>query len=107
MGGGLLGFLSRRDLLDFLDLAMQSARAGIPPEAGGVVFDLALPVGTVLDCLRRGRPNGSSAFGPAAAAAVAASQVVSAAGEDGSKAQAPSQGASFVFEGHLSLKHVP
>lgn len=60
-GGGVVGLLSRRDLLHFLDLAMQSARrcpdgtAGAPGDVDGVSFDPAAPIEAMLDVLQRFR----------------------------------------------------
>jgi len=57
-GGGVLGLVTRRDLLDFLDLSMQSARRRGGPANGGpdcVEFDLGAPVEVILDALRRFR----------------------------------------------------
>lgn len=73
-GGGVLGLLSRRDLLNFLDLTMQSARrrsdsaAAAPTEGGAAApdaeeridFDLEAPVEVVLDALRRHRSPAAS-----------------------------------------------
>eukprot|EP00931_Biecheleriopsis_adriatica_P044362 TRINITY_DN25378_c0_g1_i1.p1 TRINITY_DN25378_c0_g1~~TRINITY_DN25378_c0_g1_i1.p1 ORF type:complete len:582 (+),score=131.42 TRINITY_DN25378_c0_g1_i1:47-1792(+) len=54
-GGGVLGILSRRDLLCYLDLAMQSTRK--QADEGGqsdiVVFDIAAPVEGVMKAVRR------------------------------------------------------
>merc|ERR1719414_2426118 len=49
--GGVLGLLSRRDLLDFLDLATQTSRrngAGVEV-ADSVSISAAMPVGAVLE----------------------------------------------------------
>lgn len=66
--GGVLGMVTRRDLLDYLDLSMQSARRS---QAGGdqslgdiadsVEFDLGAPVEGVLQALRRCRSAGAAA----------------------------------------------
>lgn len=63
VGGGILGLLSRRDLLDFLDLATRCARRratqdGISDdfeEAEPVTFDATAPVEVILNTLRRHR----------------------------------------------------
>lgn len=98
--GGVIGLLSRRDLLNFLDLAMQSAnRRGlgdgasqpppsVPSGAGAeepptIEFDLNVPVEVVLDALRRHR---------------------NAAAEEASP---PIVGASLVTEKELPLKVLP
>lgn len=81
--GGVLGLVSRRDLLDYLDLAMQSARR--PPGTGGadgVEFDLGAPVEEVLGALRRFR---------------------GVAAEEGTAGL----GAAFVTEKELTLKALP
>lgn len=86
--GGVLGLVTRRDLLDFLDLAMQSARRhDASQQAGGcagdsVEFDLGAPVEAVLEALRRYR-------GPTTAE------------------EASGTGAAFVREQELSLKVLP
>jgi len=71
--GGVLGLLSRRDLLNYLDLAMQTARrcadaAWAPPKADRVEFDLSTPAEAVLAALRRfrGPSTGEAAMGAGA-----------------------------------------
>lgn len=58
--GGVLGLLSRRDMLSYLDLAMQSARRcaegqGVVPEADRVELDMGTSAEVVLTTLRRFR----------------------------------------------------
>lgn len=80
-GGGLLGYLTRRDLLHFLDLAMQCARrqarreSTIPEEEQEVVdplfedrlvnFDVEAPVEVVLDTLKQFRQPPAASATPA------------------------------------------
>lgn len=60
-GGGVVGLLSRRDLLHFLDLTMQSARRCSDESAGGsaetdsVGFDASAPLQGMLETLQRYR----------------------------------------------------
>jgi len=60
-GGGVVGLLSRRDLLHFLDLAMQSARrcndkgAGASLETDNVAFDATAPIEVMVETLQRYR----------------------------------------------------
>lgn len=98
----VLGLLTRRDLLHFLDLAMQSARrrlAGHGPSEGpeSVVFDLSAPLEGVLDALRRFR----SLPPEEAAAGGAPPGIARPAG--GEKANS-SVGAGLLFEKELTLK---
>mmetsp|Transcript_43352 Transcript_43352/g.129466 ORF Transcript_43352/g.129466 Transcript_43352/m.129466 type:complete len:625 (+) Transcript_43352:159-2033(+) len=73
-GGGVVGLLSRRDLLHFLDLAMQSARrcpsgtAGSSSETDSVSFDADAPIEAMLDAMQRyrGPPADEGASVPAA-----------------------------------------
>lgn len=60
--GGVIGYISRRNLLQFLDLAMQSkTRAAIVGDGADstdqeeIVFDISAPVEVVLETLRRYR----------------------------------------------------
>jgi len=89
--GGVLGLLSRRDVLNFLDLAMQSSRrcsaeGGEPqlPESDRVEFDLDKPLEAVLTTLRRCRSPSPSA-------------------EEAS----PGVGAALLTEKELTLKVMP
>lgn len=78
--GGLLGVLSRRDLLSYLDLALQSARR-VGSNESPVYFDVASKLEAVLETLRSHRPAD----------------------------EAPTQtclGASVSFEKELTLKNV-
>jgi len=92
-GGGVVGLLSRRDLLHFLDLAMQSAtrcvdNGGAPSEKDSVAFDAAAPLEAMLDTLQRYR--------------------VQPADEGASVAAAPGGlagiGAALIYEQQLPLK---
>jgi len=120
-GGGVLGLLSRRDLLHFLDLALQFARStsssdegndscGPPSWDSAVCFDANAPLKLMLDALQRFRPrsaeDGAGAGTPATA--VTAPQVVPllASGEAlGAPAGTPGiVGATLVYEQRLPLK---
>jgi len=86
--GGVLGLISRRDLLDFLGLAMQSAEKcghGGGEDAEQVKLSLDAPVKVVLDALRRYRTQSS---------------------EEGADSGAP-LGATLVVESELSAKALP
>lgn len=109
--GGVLGLLSRRDLLQFLDIAMQSAvrRAtisrgnreedGSPPsdEEEPVLVDLSAPVEGVLNILRRVR-NEEEAL------ARAAGVPATAPGPTDPAAKQFGIGASLIYEKELPLK---
>uniref|UniRef100_A0A7S2MZV3 CBS domain-containing protein n=1 Tax=Alexandrium andersonii TaxID=327968 RepID=A0A7S2MZV3_9DINO len=102
-GGGVVGLLSRRDLLHFLDLAMQSARRcsdlGVESvaETDRVGFDTTAPIEGMLETLQRCRTTtadeGASATalpgGPPAATSAKGSGFV---------------GASLIYEQQLTLK---
>jgi len=108
-GGGVLGLLTRRDLLHFLDLAMQSSRrkeeredelADVADEVKEeaqeeVSFNAGDPIEVMVDTLRRypqpGIPEGQAAGGAAA----------QTAGEQSSKAAA---GVELVYEEEASLR---
>lgn len=94
--GGVLGLLSRRDLLHFLDLAMQSQRRcedgndnAASIETDGVTFDTAAPVEAVLDALQRFRGQAITDEGVSTSPLPGANTCV---------------GATFVYEKQLSLK---
>eukprot|EP00933_Yihiella_yeosuensis_P023313 TRINITY_DN18154_c0_g1_i1.p1 TRINITY_DN18154_c0_g1~~TRINITY_DN18154_c0_g1_i1.p1 ORF type:complete len:603 (-),score=109.96 TRINITY_DN18154_c0_g1_i1:167-1975(-) len=98
--GGVLGLLSRRDLLTYLDLAMETARRSEanpsePPD--GVAFDVTTTLKVVLETLRRFRSPG------------AADEASSARSEDkasSSSVQKPFAGAALSFEKELAVKHL-
>mmetsp|Transcript_100848 Transcript_100848/g.217733 ORF Transcript_100848/g.217733 Transcript_100848/m.217733 type:complete len:600 (+) Transcript_100848:66-1865(+) len=56
--GGVLGLLSRRDLLHFLDLSMQSARRPSEEEGERIDFDVAAPIEVMLEALKKFRGAG-------------------------------------------------
>ncbi|CAK0817069.1 unnamed protein product [Prorocentrum cordatum] len=113
--------LSRRDLLDFLDLTTQTSRrraAGTEtPE--GVCFDTGLQIGAVLDALRSFRAaaasaDASTAAGPPALAGAgggaAGSPTAAGAGGRGAAAEPESESrfaeAAFVYEEELTLREL-
>eukprot|EP00927_Polykrikos_kofoidii_P053381 TRINITY_DN4784_c0_g3_i1.p1 TRINITY_DN4784_c0_g3~~TRINITY_DN4784_c0_g3_i1.p1 ORF type:complete len:660 (+),score=115.91 TRINITY_DN4784_c0_g3_i1:254-2233(+) len=112
--GGVLGLLSRRDLLQYLDIAMQSAqrRAARTMASGDTIqeeseclydddepvnVDLSAPVEVILNTLRRVRSNEETLVRTVAATgAVPPNQA-----EPGKHAY---MGASFVYEEEMTLK---
>lgn len=57
-GDGLIGLISRRDLLNYVDLAMQSARKRVDASFDGlepIKFDVKTPIEAVMAALRRYR----------------------------------------------------
>mmetsp|Transcript_69505 Transcript_69505/g.137473 ORF Transcript_69505/g.137473 Transcript_69505/m.137473 type:complete len:613 (+) Transcript_69505:92-1930(+) len=119
-GGGVLGLLSRRDLLHFLDLGLQFARSsdegndssGPPSLDATVRFDANAPVKLMLDALQRFRPRpaeeGAGAGSAAASAAVPPQAApTSTTGEAtlGAPAGTPGIiGATLIYEQRLPLK---
>jgi len=112
-GGGLLGFLTRRDLLHYLDLSLQCARRrasreGITvdeeqdesSEDRAVVFDVTAPVEVVLDTLQRFRasPTVAQAASPEGASASSQSDAVA----EGRLSKG--SGTVLVYEEELSLR---
>eukprot|EP00440_Ansanella_granifera_P051394 gb/GFBE01055712.1/.p1 GENE.gb/GFBE01055712.1/~~gb/GFBE01055712.1/.p1 ORF type:complete len:244 (+),score=60.12 gb/GFBE01055712.1/:1-732(+) len=94
--GGMLGILSRRDLLSYLDLAMQSASrqtqdAKEAPES--ISFDVTAPVEAVMKAMRRFRPSIAPEEAPSG-------QAPQASESD----QAKFLGASLVYDKELSVK---
>jgi len=104
-GAGVFGLVSRRDLLQYLDLAMQSARrcdneGGQAEDAEKVCFDVAAPVEVVLETLRR-FSNPSSDGNPATNEPAAEPEPTVS---DNDNKASFGFGASFVYEKELTLK---
>jgi len=99
VGGGILGMLSRRDLMQFLDLSMQAAgrrgESADAPAAEEIHFDISSPVEVVLETLRRHRSSQEEA-----AAAGGASD------DKKNVSTASSVGGLFTYEKELSMKQV-
>lgn len=102
-GGGIVGLLSRRDLLHFLDLAMQSARRCPDEGAGGtadtdsVGFDATAPIEGMLETLQRYRA-------PSADEGASATALPGGPHTNTSDKGSTCVGATLVYEQQLTLK---
>jgi hypothetical protein len=104
--GGVLGYLSRRDLLQFLDICYHSAARRVESSSArgdegdddDIAFDVTAPVGGVLNTLRRFRPTEDAQGGGVGSSAGSTPKT------KGNEAGSNVIGASFVYEKELSLK---
>lgn len=121
-GGGVLGLLSRRDFLHFLDLGLQFARStsssdegndSLPPSSDAAIsFDANAPVKLMLDALQRFRPRSAedgAGAGAAPASAAAPPQATPTFPSGEATLGAPSGtpgivGATLIYEQRLPLK---